>query len=130
MDQKNQSTPREDDQRSQEEAGFVTGAPVDERDEAHRQQAPGDGEPDLEPGHRPETAERDASGSSIDERMLRSDFARWITPSELPATAAHLADQTETAGAPGWVVAALRALPADQELATIGDAWDAAVAEP
>jgi hypothetical protein len=79
----------------------------------------------MEPGHRPETAAPDSTGTSIDDRMLRSDFARWLTPSELPAPAGELARQAEVAGAPDWVVDGLRALPDDRELATIGEAWHA-----
>lgn len=125
MEQTDRANPREDDQRAKEDAAFTTGAPVEERDDRHRQQGAGDQEPDLEPGHRPITAEPDATGTSIDDRMLRSDFARWITPSELPATAATLARSTEDAGAPDWVVEGLAALPEDRELATIGEAWHA-----
>lgn len=125
MDRNNTVSGREDDQRKQETQDIVSSSPVESRTEARRQEAPGPGQPDLAPGRRPETAEPDDTGMSIDERHARADFAGWLEPSAFPARGRDLAAMAAGAAAPDWVRERLEGLPSDETFETIGAAWEA-----
>jgi hypothetical protein len=121
MERSDKSSPRLDEQRKHEDQNLVEGAHVPGRDDDHLQEGIGR----IEPGRQPLTAESVAGQPSIDERNERADFARWLRPSELPTTAAHLSETARDEGAPDWVVEALEELPGDRTFETIGAAWDA-----
>jgi hypothetical protein len=126
VDRSNQAGWREDDQRKFETDGIVKGAPVDARSDYRRQEAPGDDEPDLSPGRRPETAEVDADGLSIDDRHDRAEFARWFQPSAFPATGWDLRDMAQDSSAPDGIRAMVDRLEPEARFETVSAAWEAA----
>jgi hypothetical protein len=112
---------REDEQRKHEEAPLLHGSPVEGRTEAHLFQDT----QDLEPGRRPETAERVGSAPSIDEQNAKSDFARWFRPSQFPADVRSLMRTAREEAAPDEVLEGLGRLDLDRRFETIGAVWDA-----
>ena len=118
-------SPMVDDEVSHRLQGFVQGAPVPSRDEPHVDEEIGR----LEPGHRPEVDERVAGQPSIADRQRRADFARWLRPSDFPATVAVITATAIEEGAPEWVVDALSELDPDAAYDTIGEVYAATSGE-
>jgi hypothetical protein len=114
--------PREDEQRKHEDGPLVGGTPVEGRTDPHLFQD----SQDLEPGRRPLTGEQVGNAPSIDEVNRKSDFARWLRPSELPTDARTLARTAADEGAPDWVRASREPLDPDRRFDTNGEAWEAA----
>jgi hypothetical protein len=115
------SGPREDNLRKQEVEALVRGEPIEGRTDRRLQEDSAG----IEPGRRPITAEPAGSGPSIDDINRKSDFGRWLRPSEFPADASTLVATATEEGAPDWVLEALASLPGDRRFATIGEAWAA-----
>ena len=121
MDRNTQTGWREDEQRKSELQDILKGEPVPSRDDQHEQE-------DIDPhvGRRPGTDVAVGDEPSVDEVQDRTEFARFLRPSELPTTAANLRRTAEEEGAPDWVLEALDRLAPDEVFETIGEAWDAA----
>lgn len=114
----------EDEQRRHETSGFVQGAPVEERDDVRRQESPGDGEPDMEPGRRPRTADPSGGERSPDEAADLADFARWMRPSWFPLAGDELTARVRGLGAPRWIVERLSTLDDAGVVSSPTDAWE------
>jgi hypothetical protein len=124
-DSGNLNGPLHDDQLEHEVHGLVTGSPIEGRDDDHLQQDVGD----LEPGRRPLTDEAVGNAPSIEEMNRKSDFTRWLRPSDFPADAGTLATVARDEYAPDWVQDALDHLDHDRRFDTMGDVWDAVRAQ-
>lgn len=83
--------------------------PVPRHDGQLGRDMPEDHEPGTPPG---------MSTSDVNERF---DIAIYLPPGKLPASRATIIDLVRDAGAPGYVVAAVWRLPAEQEFSTIGE---------
>lgn len=112
-DQNNTHSPRVDDQLAHEAAALTHGAPDDGRQEARRDQVPGDGEPEI-------AVDRDDQDVEID---ARSRLAATLVPSAFPGTGAALAEAAEAANAPPDFTAALRALPEGRIYEAFSEVW-------
>jgi hypothetical protein len=123
-DSGNLNGPIQDEQLEHELHGLVTGSPVAGRDDDHLQQDVGD----LEPGRQPLTGEAVGNAPSIDEINRKSDFTRWLRPSDFPGDAATLATVARDEYAPDWVQEALDGLEGDRRFSTMGEVWDAVCA--
>ena len=126
MDSNNVTSARADEQLKHEVEGIIKASPVESRTEAKRQQAPGGDQPDMAPGRRPETAEVEADGLSIDDRHQRADFAGWFRPNGFPATGAEAVAMAEESVAPDWVTEFVSRLDPDERFDNVGQLWDAA----
>jgi hypothetical protein len=114
-------SPLVDDEVAHRLQGFVQGAPVPTRDDSRLDEELGD----LEPGHRPELDDHVAGQPSIADQQRRADFARWLRPSDFPATVAVVTATAIEEGAPEWVLDALSTLDPDAAYDTIGAVYDA-----
>jgi hypothetical protein len=112
---------RVDDQLEHETAALTHGAPDEGRTERRRQQAAGDGEPDLAL-HRDDL---DGSGAP-DEREVdrRAELAAALRPSDFPGTGTELAQRAAAASVPPEVLDGIAALPDGRVYRTVGELWD------
>jgi hypothetical protein len=113
--------PRVDDQLQHETAAITHGAPDEGRSEARRQEAPGDGERDLDL-HRDDLRNDFAPDTRDLDR--RADIAAALRPSDFPGTGAELAQRAGEGRLPEAVVDQLRSLPDGRIYQAVGELWD------
>lgn len=108
---------RIDDEMEREVAGLTHGAPVDMRAQEDREPEPSEtvttplGDADHDPAHR---------------RILeRSELARYLRPSAMPAAADVLLDVAREGHAPDPVIEELRRLPDGVTFSTTAEVWQA-----
>jgi hypothetical protein len=119
--------PRLDDQLVHETEGLTHGAPDEGRIEFRRQEAPGDGEPELTIHRDVPTAAEVPDDRDLD---LRSRLATFLPPQAFPAHGADLREHAREAFAPPEVLELVERLADDETFATVGDVWASAHGGP
>lgn len=124
----NHHSPRIDDELGRETESLTRGAPVESRAEDwRRQEGPADGEPmpDARIASAPDDDAAANAAPDLDEVEARSLLATSLRPSAFPANRDALLAVAEEQHAEPQVMAWLRALPGDDEFATVQDVWQA-----
>jgi len=95
------------------------------REEWREQEPPGDDEPQIHQGMRPDLDDEPMGlVPSQQEIEARSELARWLKPQVFPAGRNEILASLDGATPPG-VVAQLRALPDDRQYPTVQAIWAA-----
>lgn len=124
MQESDKHAPRVDEQLEHETHHLVTGSPTENRDEARRQQAPADGEPEIDAGERPELDDAPGIGMAERETQERSQLATHLGR-VFPANRDRLVAAAEESMAPPEVLQRLRTLPAGESFENVEAVWEA-----
>ncbi|MDY7103084.1 MAG: hypothetical protein S0880_18030 [Actinomycetota bacterium] len=116
------SNRREDEQRRRETEGLVTGAPVNERDDAHLHETPAEGEHPIAHAARPLADERAGTDRElpITEAQEVADIARWFRPSVFPVDAGGAVAEARSSGAPEWIVESIEVMADERRFESAG----------
>lgn len=124
MQESDKHSPRVDEQLEHETEHLVHGSPTEHRDEFRRQQAPGDGEPEVGTGDRPYRDEVPGNGVSEVEAEERSQLAAHLGRA-FPAQRDELVRVAEQNMASPALIERLRTLPADAQFENVEAVWEA-----
>ena len=123
MQESDKHASRLDEQLKHETEHLVDGPPVENRDEGRMQQAAAEGEPELNPGARPELDEAPGIGISASDAEQRAELARHIEQSAFPGDRDALLASAEGLNAPDAVLSQLRSLPAGETYENVQAVW-------
>ena len=124
MQESDKHAARIDEQLEHETAHLVHGSPTENREEFRRQQAPGDGEPEIGAGERPELDQAPGLGLAEHDAEQRSQLATHLGR-VFPANRDRLVAAAEESMAPPDVLQRLRTLPAGQSFENVEAVWEA-----
>ena len=124
MQESDKHAPRVDEQLEHETHHLVTGSPTENRDEFRRQQAPGDDEPEIGAGDRPELDVAPGLGLSGTATEQRSQLATHLGR-VFPANRDRLLAAAEENMSPPPILQRLRTLPAGDTYENVEAVWEA-----